>query len=68
MNQNHAEGSSAALEIQARVCPQGHVYLYVGHTCVFLRKEEFMEVAQMVRTVEDYLLTGREQTLREQSH
>jgi len=45
-----------AMDIQARVCPRGHVYLYVGHTCLFLRQEEFLDVAQMVHAVENHLL------------
>jgi hypothetical protein len=48
--------SVKAMDIQARVCPRGHVYLYVGHTCLFLRQEEFLDVARIVHAVENHLL------------
>lgn len=56
------------MDIQARMCPQGHVYLYVGHTCLFLREEEFLEVAQIVHTVERHLLEGPESHSHEPGH
>ena len=55
-NHNHPMQSAKAMDIQARVCPGGHVYLYVGHTCLFLRQEEFLDVAQMVHAVENHFL------------
>jgi hypothetical protein len=55
-NRNQSVQFVKAMDIQARVCPRGHVYLYVGHTCLFLRQEEFLDVAQMVRAVENHLL------------
>ena len=55
-NHNHRMQSIKGMDIQARVCPGGHIYLYVGHTCLFLRQEEFQEVAQIVHAVEDHLL------------
>ncbi len=36
----------------ARVCPQGHVYLQVGHTCISFRKEHFVDLAQIVHAAE----------------
>lgn len=45
-----------AMDIQARICPGGRIYLYVGHTRLFLRQEEFRDVAQIVHAVEDHLL------------
>lgn len=56
MNREHGAQFVKPLDILARVCPGGHVYLYVGHTCLFLRQEEFLDVAQIVHAVENYLL------------
>ncbi len=42
--------------ITARVCPQGHVYLHVGHTCISFRKEHFVDLAQVVHAAEQHLL------------
>jgi hypothetical protein len=64
-NQDHATPLVRSMDIQARVCPRGHVYLYVGHTCLFLRQEEFLDVAQIVRAVENYLLEGAEEMASE---
>ena len=47
--------SSPQMSIQAKVCPRGHVYLYVGHTCLFLRKDEFLDLAQIVQATEKHL-------------
>ncbi|MGE0679727.1 MAG: hypothetical protein AB7P69_02300 [Candidatus Binatia bacterium] len=55
-NHTHLMQSIKAMDIQARVCPGGHVYLYVGHTCLFLRQEEFLDVAQIIHAVENHLL------------
>jgi hypothetical protein len=55
-NQAHTTSVVRQMDIQARICPQGHVYLYVGHTCLFLRQEEFLDVAQIVHAVENHLL------------
>ena len=55
-NHDQAMQSVKAMDIQARICPGGHVYLYVGHTCLFLRQEEFLDVAQIVHAVENHLL------------
>lgn len=55
-NQNQFMPSVKAMDILARVCPGGHVYLYVGHTCLFLRQEEFLDVARIVHAVENHLL------------
>jgi hypothetical protein len=38
--------------ITARVCPRGHVYLQVGHTCLTLCKQDFLDLAQIVRATE----------------
>jgi len=55
-NHEHRMPTAPQLNIQARTCPGGHVYLYVGHTCLFLRQEEFFDVAQIVHAVENHLL------------
>ena len=31
--------------IMARICPEGHVFLQVGHTCISFRKEHFVDLA-----------------------
>ena len=41
--------------ITARVCPQGHVYLHVGHTCATFRKEQFIDLAHVVAAAERHL-------------
>lgn len=64
-NRNQPVQSVKAMDIQARVCPQGHVYLYVGHTCLFLRQEEFLDVAHIVRAVESHLLEETEEMVIE---
>lgn len=53
------------MDIKARVCPAGHVYLYVGHTCLFLRQDEFQDVAQIVRATENYLREDANEILLE---
>jgi len=57
-----------AMNIQTRVCPCGNVYLYVGHTCVSLRQEEFLEVAQVVQAAERYMLEQEGPVAGEQRH
>ena len=42
--------------ITARVCPQGHVYLQVGHTCLSFRTEHFVDLAQVVHAAERHIL------------
>lgn len=42
-------------DITARVCPQGHVYLHVGHTCVTFRKDQFIDLAHVVAAAERHL-------------
>jgi hypothetical protein len=47
--------SSPQRHMQARVCPRGHVYLHVGHTCISLRKEECLALAQIVHATAQHL-------------
>ena len=55
--QNHPRMSpTSQMNIKARVCPEGHVYLYVGPTCLFLQQDEFQDVVQIVHAVENYFL------------
>jgi hypothetical protein len=56
------------MEIQARVCPRGHVYLYVGHTCLFLQQDEFLDIAQIVHAVERHLRKDSDERANEPSH
>jgi hypothetical protein len=48
--------ASPRMQIQTKVCARGHVYLYVGHACLFLRQEEFLDLAQIIRATEQHLL------------
>jgi len=54
--------------ITARVCSRGHVYLQVGHTCLTLHKQDFLELAQIVRTTEQRLLTDQPVSPQETRH
>ena len=56
------------MDIQARVCPRGHVYLYVGHTCLFLQPDEFLDVAQIIRAVEGHFREDVREVANEPSH
>jgi hypothetical protein len=42
--------------IAARVCPRGHVYLQVGYACLTLRHDDFLDLAQVIRAAETYLV------------
>ncbi len=67
-DQQHTIVSSTQMQIQTKVCPRGHVYLYVGHTCLFLRQEEFLNLAQIVHATERRLLEDTGAPLTEQRH
>ncbi len=67
-DQQHTVISSTHMQIQTKVCPRGHVYLYVGHTCLFLRQEEFLSLAQIVHATERRLLEDTGAPLIEQCH
>ena len=56
--------------ITTRVSPRGHVYLQVGHTCLTLRKEDFLDLAQIVQATERRLRRTLQPHLqpRDQSH
>lgn len=54
--------------ISVRVCPRGHVYLYVGHTCLSLSKADFLDLAQIVRATENRLLHHQPAWQNEQQH
>jgi hypothetical protein len=56
------------MDIEARVCPRGHVYLYVGHTCLFLQQDEFLDMAQIVHAVERHLREDLSEVPNEPSH
>ncbi|MGE0823703.1 MAG: hypothetical protein AB7G75_03135 [Candidatus Binatia bacterium] len=60
--------SSSQMHIQTKVCPRGHVYLYVGHACLFLQQEEFLNLAQIVHATEKHLLENQGVPLPEQHH
>jgi hypothetical protein len=54
--------------ISTRVCPRGHVYLQVGHTCLTLRKEDFLDLAKIVQATEHRLRKTLQFQPHEQSH
>ena len=54
--------------ITTRVCPRGQVYLQVGHTCLTLRKEDFLDLAQVVQATEHRLRKTLQLRPHEQSH
>ena len=60
-HRDHTAPVTKHMSIQTRVCLCGSVYLYVGHTCVYLRQDEFLDVAQIVYAVEDHLLEGTDE-------
>jgi hypothetical protein len=53
--------------ITARVCSRGIVALSVGHTCLTLRKEEFLRLAHIIRA-EIQLFGQRDAGQAEQQH
>jgi len=54
--------------ITTRVCPLGHVYLQVGHACLTLRKEDFLDLAQVVRATAQRLLVDHAASPQEPRH
>jgi hypothetical protein len=54
--------------IVARVCTRGVIALSVGHTCLTLRKEDFLRLAQIVRATETRLFGQRDACVGEQQH
>ncbi|MGH8005620.1 MAG: hypothetical protein ACREQ3_01255 [Candidatus Binatia bacterium] len=69
MEDHNATTFSHPMGISIRVCPRGHVvYVYVGHTCLSLRKEHFFDLAEVVRAAESHLLRGASPWQGEQKH
>jgi hypothetical protein len=68
IDQDRTAHAISKMNIQVQVCPRGHVYLYVGHTCLFLRQDEFLDVAQIVHAVENHLRENSGAVPNEQSH
>jgi len=54
--------------ITARVCSRGTVALSVGHTCLTLRTEDFLRLAQIMRAAEIRLFGQRDAGQMEQQH
>jgi hypothetical protein len=54
--------------ITTRVCPRGHVYLQVGHTCLTLRKEDFLALAHVVKVTKQRLLVDQRTSPQETRH
>ena len=67
-NHDQPMQSIKTMNIQTRVCPCGSVYLYVGHTCVYLRQEEFLDLAQLVQATERHMLEQEDPVAGEQRH
>ena len=42
--------------LSARICPRGSVAVCVGHTCVSLRKTDFLDLAEIVMATQQHLL------------
>ncbi len=61
-------GSSIQINIRAEVCPCGHVNLYLGRLCLYLRKDEFLYLAQVMRSTEKSLLERTLSWQGEQEH
>ena len=55
-NYNQPVQTAKAMNIRTRVCPCGSVYLYVGHTCMYLRQEEFLDLAQLIQATEQHMI------------
>jgi len=56
MEEKYATVFSNQTGISARVCPHGHVYLHIGQTCLALGKDDFLDLAQVIRAAENHLL------------
>jgi hypothetical protein len=54
--------------ITTRVCPRGHVYLQVGHTCLTLRKEDFLALADVVKATAQRLSARQSISPQETRH
>ena len=67
-DQHRTSISSLPMAIHTKVCPCGNAYLYVGHTCVYLRQEEFLDVAQVIQAAERYVLGQEDAVTDERRH
>ena len=68
MKDHYAKVFSQQSGITARVCSRGIVALSVGHTCLTLRKEEFLRLAHIVRSAETELFGQRDAGQAERRH
>lgn len=68
MEDKNTTVASPQTGISARVCPRGHVSLHIGNTCVSLWKDDFLELAQIVRVTENHLLRNQFSWQSEQKH
>lgn len=67
-NHDQPMQSVKAMNIQTRICPCGNVYLYVGHTCVYLRQEEFLDLAQLIQATEQHMREQEGSNFSERQH
>ncbi len=42
--------------LSTRVCPHGSVALCVGHTCISLRRTDFLDLAEVIMATQQHLL------------
>ena len=42
--------------LSTRICPRGSVAVCVGHTCVSLRKSDFLDLAEIIMATQQHLL------------
>jgi hypothetical protein len=68
MEEKYATIVSNQKGISARLCPRGLISLHIGHTCVTLRRDDFLDLAQVVRSVETHLLASHHTWQNEQKH
>ncbi len=45
--------------LSTRICPRGSVALCIGHTCVSLRKTDFLDLAEVITATQQHLLKHR---------
>ena len=70
MTEHTATVFSNQAGITARVCPRGDVSLQVGHTCLTFCKQDFLDLAQIVRATKRRLRGAQPLQIQqyEQSH
>jgi hypothetical protein len=44
--------------LSARICPRGSVAVCIGHTCISLRKSDFLDLAEIIMATQQHVLAG----------